>query len=326
MIDEIGRMVLDTAERFLGDCCTPDTLRGWEQGGSVDDLWAEIVALGLADALLAEEGGDAAVGLPELGELAILCGRHLLPVPLADTIAARAILARGNVSIPEGPILLAPDPAAVWPLAVTAHHALVERDGALQLVALDPSRVTPVQRGGLSARLDLAGVESLIVPSPPAPLLALAASLRAAETVGMLGRIFELALAHAGERQQFGKPIGSFQAVQQQLAVLAEEHAAAAMAVSFAFGLPGHLDMMRAGIAKLRADAAAGKGLAIAHAVIGAIGVSEEFALRLFARRLIDTRLCAGGEAYWAVEIGRRRLKAGATGTLDFIRQTGAAG
>ena len=58
-------------------------------------------------------------------------------------------------------------------------------------------------------------------------LYALGAALRTNQIAGALARALEITVRYAGERVQFGRPIGKFQAVQQNLAVLAGQAAAA---------------------------------------------------------------------------------------------------
>src|SRR5262249_53676456 len=79
---------------------------------------------------------------------------------------------------------------------------------------------------------------------------------------GALERILELSVRHARDREQFGRPIGSFQAIQQQLALLAAEVAAARAAVDLAVERPEPLWIA---VAKIRAGDAASSGTAIAH-------------------------------------------------------------
>ena len=72
-------------------------------------------------------------------------------------------------------------------------------------------------------------------------------------------------------------------------------------------------------IAKARSSAAVSAVASIAHAVHGAIGVTQEFHLQLLTRRLHAWRLEAGGEDYWHRKLGAALLSQEST-TLDFIR------
>jgi acyl-CoA dehydrogenase len=133
----------------------------------------------------------------------------------------------------------------------------------------------------------------------------LAAVLVAGQMAGAMLAVQALTLDYALTRKQFGREIGRFQAIQHQIAVMAEEVAAARMAAQSAFvGAPLDVSERRAGVAKLRCGQAAEKVCAIAHAVHGAIGVSQEHSLHHFTRRLRTWRLAHGGESWWARKLG----------------------
>ena len=134
---------------------------------------------------------------------------------------------------------------------------------------------------------------------------ALAAVLAAGQMAGAMAEVQRLTVDYALQRQQFGREIGKFQAVQHQIAVLAEEVMAARMAAQAAFvGPPTEVQDARAAVAKIRAGQAAALVCSIAHAVHGAIGVSEEFVLHRHTRRLRAWRLAHGGEGWWARRLG----------------------
>jgi acyl-CoA dehydrogenase len=158
---------------------------------------------------------------------------------------------------------------------------------------------------------------SLVANGMAAPLArALAAAAAAAQIAGAMQAVLDMTIDYAGVRQQFGRPIGRFQAVQQQLAVAVEEvHAVHVAAQSALTGAPAMIDLQRAAVAKIRAGQAAQSVSAVAHAVHGAIGVSAEHPLHHFTRRMHGWRMAHGGEAWWAGQLGE--WMAGGDG--DFI-------
>ena len=130
--------------------------------------------------------------------------------------------------------------------------------------------------------------------------------LRASQIAGAIGRMLTMSVEYANLRQQFGRPIGRFQAVQQLLAKLAAEAAAAQSAADVAWaaldgGALGHAGM----IAKIRTGEAARAATAIAHQVHGAIGVTDEHMLHYFTRRLWEWRLDFGSDGFWADRLGK---------------------
>jgi len=141
-----------------------------------------------------------------------------------------------------------------------------------------------------------------------------------------MGRVLDMALHHVNERQQFGRSLGKFQAIQQQLSMLAERTVAAQVAARIGLSAPGlTLDRCRVGVAKSVAHEAAGLSAAVAHAVHGAIGISQEHDLQLYTRRLKRWQISFGSDGYWARHVGEARLAAGEGTSVDFIRSRLAA-
>jgi len=129
--------------------------------------------------------------------------------------------------------------------------------------------------------------------------------VRSAQIAGACAQVVEMAARYAGDRVQFGRPIGKFQAIQQQLSVAGEWTAMASMASQLALFGPGlALDAVRVASAKQVAGTAAQLCAEIAHAVHGAIGVTAEYDLQLFTRRLWAWAADFGSSLYWARQLG----------------------
>lgn len=196
--------------------------------------------------------------------------------------------------------------------------------------------LVPEDRGG--AGLSLADIEPLLrsvgrhaIAAPVASIMAeralerpperaLRAVLAAAEIAGLAERVLEMSLTYANDRVQFGKPIGKLQVIQQQLSMLGEQVLMTRMASQI--GCAGGLepDAAVAAIAKQVASAAVPQIASIAHAVHGAIGITEEFDLQRYTRRMHALRLADGSESYWAGIVGARRIAAADRPSSDFIR------
>jgi len=128
-----------------------------------------------------------------------------------------------------------------------------------------------------------------------------AALLSAAQIAGALGRLLEMTVTYTSERVQFGRSIGQFQAVQHQLAQLAEEAAAARVAVQAAAATEDpRWFVAAAAAAKVRAGEAAGLGSRIAHQLDGAVGITAEHTLHLYTRRLRECCDEHGSKTFWA--------------------------
>lgn len=300
--------LIDPFARLIEDLCTPAAIRAVEEGGDGGAMWTGFVESGFLDALVAEDAGGAGLSLADAVPLIALLGRHAVPLPVGDTMIARALLAAAGMEAPDGPIAIATGAGPV-PFGATAAHILSGSPEAPVLTAAN------VEATGVHHDVD--GYAQGLDGKALRPL---AAVLRAILISGAAGRVMEMTVAYANERSQFGKPIGKQQAVQQQLSVLAEQAVAAriAAAIGARSGLtPRPAD---AAVAKHGASLASAQIAAIAHAVHGAIGISEEYDLQLLTRRLHGWRLADGSESYWAGVLGGLRLEEPAKPTSDFLR------
>lgn len=314
----------DAAERLFAQTCTPAMIRQAEQGQAPTQAWQACEAAGFADALVPESRGGAGLALADTLPLATAAGRHLCPYPFVDTLLARAWLARAGHAPAAGSIALAPHGWQVSAgLATGANVPWIRSADAVlarlgEQVWLLPARAATIEPSGVHGSLDAPARWSLddgerIDAAPALPGLdELAAAACAGLIAGAMDRVLAMTLDYANQRQQFGKPIGRFQAVQQQISVMAEQVWAARMAAQLAFqGRDGLPQPLLAALGKARASLAVARVADIAHAVHGAIGVTEEYDLQLYTRRLREWRLAAGSESHWHARIGAHALADG---------------
>jgi alkylation response protein AidB-like acyl-CoA dehydrogenase len=219
--------------RFLADRMTPGARRAaGERPGGVDrDLWRELAGLGVFSLTLPESAGGVGLGLADATLVFEELGRAAVPGPLVGTFLGAGLEAVGvdalaGAATGDVVVGLVPEPPAGGP-AYVEHGAgldalLVVGDGGVVLTGppeagtaldrpLDP--LTPVT---LVAALP-AG-ETVGGPAEAHRLRTAAALLAAALQVGLAGAALDLGTAHAVSREQFGRPIGSFQAVKHLLA------------------------------------------------------------------------------------------------------------
>ncbi len=308
----IGDELAEQVARALSDAADVTTLRMVESGAFPQAAWDALDSLGLGAALVPEARGGAGLGFADLTPLLESLGRAGAPVPLAEQIGAAALLAAAGIDPPPGVMTFAAAGAPV-PWGRHAAHVVVV-DGAR--VALHDGAALAWQHGQSIAR------ESRDTPTTAAPgaqgtlpnawgsdaARALTALLRSAQIAGALQGALTLAVDHARTRKQFGRPIGGFQAVQQQLAVFAAEASAASVAAAAAARAADARGLADAafeiGCAKVTAGEAAAKGAAIAHQVLAAMGITEEHALHHLTRRLWSWRDEGGSERFWSARIG----------------------
>ena len=227
---------------------------------------------------------------------------------------------------------------AVFADAAAAGMAPVEEAGFALLLVPEADGGFGGDWGDVHAVLRIAGE---VAPDLPIAALILSGAgrdgmgengfgaLSAAATVsliaGAMGRALALSIDHVNMRQQFGRPLGKFQAVQQSLAVMACEvravdAAAAALAARLdATGIdPAQADFEIAA-AKLRANRAVGVVTGIAHQVHGAIGFTREYDLHRVTIPLMRWRGAHGHDAHWARVLGRQVAGFGGRGLWEAL-------
>lgn len=328
-------MFAEAIEEILKDQCSPAVVRSIEAGASPEALWEAISGAGFLELLTSEEDGGAGLSLAELFPILTTLGRYAVPVPIAQSVAARALLAR-HADIPAGMLTLAPAcrrmsdgriMCSYTPFGLLAEHVLANDAGTLLVLPCASAQRTPNGvHGSLSATLTWQeGAESVRVAQRGSVLPAFGAALHAALLAGAMNRVFEMTLQYANERSQFGKSIGKFQAIQHQISVMAEHVVAASIAAEAAFQGDGTVPkLLASAIAKSRTSEATVMVASIAHAVHGAIGVTEEYDLQLFTRRLHEWRITHGSEAHWNQVVGRSVLTSELPTITDFIRSISA--
>lgn len=322
--NEMAAIVADQAERLFAGAVSRERLEAADGGPFDTQLWTEVQQMGLPLALLAETEGGIGLAPGQAFGLARRAAAHALPLPLGETMIVAALT--GTPAEAPATLALAKDdgalPSVAW--GGDAAQVLVADAQGWQLV--DAADVSTSERRNLAGepRCDLKRVaeqgRSVAVPdwlsadtdSPVEALRAVGALLRSVQISGALGRAVELAVRHATERQQFGRPLSKFQAIQHMLAVATEE-SAAVWAISDAaaegWGRPGFV--LRAAMAKSRAGLATGRVAAIVHQIHAAMGFTREHELHFTTRRLFSWREEFGSDALWDEWIGRRVCAAG---------------
>lgn len=330
-------MFVEAIEAILQDRFTPAAIRAIEAGGDPGPAWNALAEAGFLGLLAGEDAGGAGLTLPDLFPVLITIGRHAVPAPLAQSIAARALLARTGVQAPAGMITLAQscrreaDGALVCAqtqFGTIADYVLAGTpNGLLLLDCSAAERIGTGVHGSQCATLRWpAGLAAEPLPGATSvDVQAWGASLHAALIAGAAARVGEMTLQYCQDRSQFGKAIGKYQAIQHQLAVMTEHIAAATVAAEMAFaGAGDQPKQLSAAIAKARSSEAAQIIAATAHGLHGAIGITEEYDLQLLTRRLHEWRAVHGSEAGWTVTVGDAFLRSGAS-VVEFAREVGQA-
>ncbi|MCG3753004.1 acyl-CoA dehydrogenase [Amycolatopsis sp. Poz14] len=281
------------------------------------ELWKALTGQGWHSLHLPESVGGQGGGLLELAVVAEQFGRHLVPGPFLPTVMASAVLAAAEPTealaafaagatgavVLEG--LTASSTADGWQVNGTSCPALGLADAELAVVRAqeiwlvlrpEPGQLIPVEAVDLTrsaARLKLENFlvsqDNVVEIDPERAELALAVPA-AAEAAGLCSWTLDCAVDHVRTRVQFGRPIGSFQAVQHQAAgILLHREIATAAAWDAARA-------ERHSVAQQALAAAQARHAALPAAVdasvscvrlLGAIGFTWEHDAHLYWRRAV---------------------------------------
>jgi acyl-CoA dehydrogenase len=203
------------------------------------------------------------------------------------------------------------------------HHVALVSCADLDLRADINLAGEPRDHAGIDVlRPEPAAVRNVSNVFAPAAVMRRGAFCRAASMLGAASRIQDLAVDYAGERTQFGRPLGKFQVIQSYLAEIAAEVAAASAMFESAIGaMRDEADESPSAVAatKVRAGLMARRVTSLAHQIHGAMGFTREYPLHLWTRRLWAWRDEYGSEATWAEALGREMIAIGGDGFWNFI-------
>ncbi len=308
---EDQRLLQQTVRDFLEGECPPERVRAlWdEETGRSRALWRQLAEVGLVGALVPE--AHQGMGVSEV-EFVLLCeelGRAGLAEPIVSTsaVAAPLLVELGSAEVAErwlkplatGDAIVAvghPSNAFVSDAHVAdllllpsgdELHAVVAADAEiLRQPANDPARrIYSVEVTPSDATRIAAGEQGRALQAAVLDRGALAC---AAQQLGAADRLLELAVAYAGQRQQFGVPIGSFQAIKHLLAnakVKLEFARPLVYRAAHSIATAATRRSVHVSMAKLAAGCAGVLAASTALQVHGAIGYTWEQDLHIWMRR-----------------------------------------
>lgn len=320
-LNDEQQMFAETAATLFGDTCTPDHWRKMmEQGTAFDpDRWAQIVENGFTLLLLPESAGGLGLAELDFALIAQAAGYVALPEPLVESagVAAPMLAAlapdHAVLANPAAIIAIAPAANPVVASADVASGILLEKDSHAFLATPDKVRLTPAEtidplRRVFRVDWSPADAEDL---GPANWTLATdrAAVFAAAQGLGLAQRSVDLAVAYAQDRQQFGKPIGSYQAVKHHLAsaqVAIEFARPVVLAAAASVGQQDIFSRARASHAKIVALEAADQAARASIQVHGAMGYSWEVDVHLFLKRALALTGSWGTPGFHRARVGAR--------------------
>ncbi|WP_162802210.1 acyl-CoA dehydrogenase family protein [Ornithinimicrobium murale] len=334
--------------QFFREQSPPERVSAAEQQDLDESLWAQVTDMGLPLIGVDEKLGGSGGSLAELLIVLEAAGRACAPVPLAETAAASWALARTGTRasgdlltvVPGDPrdTLTVTDGVATgvvhdvpWARVATCALTVVTTDQGPMLVAI------PLESASVGAGYDLArqprdkvtieAVPVAVSPWPGAPdeLTARLMLLRGALMAGALEEVADLTRQYVGERVQFGRPVGRFQAVQEHVVRLEQQAPLALLAVARAAAATEvHPSALEVKMMKLTTNEGARLAVRAAHQAHGAIGMTQEYRLQLLTRRLNSWLGEVGTSADLAADIGTvatergiARLITSSAGTME---------
>lgn len=301
-MSQFADMIDDASAKLFAPFATQDVWRAAERNEGFAAVWTAVEASGFLDLLCTDDSEAAEAGAAAF-RLMRNAGRALLPAPVGETLVARAVLSHAGLKAPSGPLMLGRLRA---PYGRYAQNAISVSGGEVHLH--DISDVLEEDCNAAGEPRDTLALKTHVSAKTdwtPERLRAAGALVRASQMAGALERILMLTVDYARTRKQFGKSIGQFQAIQQQLALLAGQTASASVAAAHAFRRWDHHDFaMLAAAAKIRTGEAAAAAGSIAHQTHGAIGITYEHELHFATRRLHSWRTEYGRESEWAKILG----------------------
>jgi len=334
-MNETINIISQTTNRILSEKCDDSVRRSAMAGNWQADLWQALEESGLTTAT----GVIDEDGLPLASSMAILreIGGAAAPVPVAETMLASWILSRCGMDVPAGPLTVAPVlrgsvptlskhgewsltanmPAVPW--ARDAKHLVIlcRKRGILHVALVPTEQATIIPGANMAGEprdrvvfdnlaLDPDWLSPATIGVDQNSIWFRGALMRVVLMDGTLETILQLVVNYCKERVQFGRPIGKFQAVQQQLSVLAGHvaagNAAASAAVVAAETGPAYFEIAAS---KARISEAATQVSSIAHQLYGAAGFSHEFPLHHYTKRMWSWREEFGDETQWWDWLGR---------------------
>ncbi len=298
--------IKSTARDFLGSRLKPEKLRRLAEAGEYDDgLWGEMCELGWPGIFIGEEYGGQELGVLELGILSEELGYALAPSPFLSNAAAGLVIQhagsdeqkqrwlpgiasgqqRGTVAyVKDGAAELVPDAdSAEIIVAVEGSSATVLNASDAEIEPVDTIDST---RRFSRVRISNGGAEAL--DGDAAPTIGPIAVTIAAELVGVSQRAMEMAVEYAKDRQQFGRPIGAYQAVSHRCAQMLLEVESARSATLYAGWAADHEQEalpLAAAMAKAYASDTGWRVTSSSLQVHGGIGFTWEHDLHFFLKR-----------------------------------------
>ncbi len=308
-----------TAKDLLAKRSTAERVRFAAEAATYEEsLWNELVELGWPGVAISEDYGGGGLGVLELATLLEESGYALANSPLLATAACGLALQEAGSDAQKSEWLpklasgeatgsfgidtqIFPDAAEADVIVVVAVDgssiSLVDNPRA---VAVEVETIDPTRRYGAVGL----GEGTDPMPGDASAALALGAVLTSAELVGVCARALEMTVDYVKDRKQFGRPVGSFQAVQHRCAQMLL-HTEGARSVTYYAAWAADADRTLLAEASALAKSSASKaGVEVTGSAIqahGGIGFTWEADVHWFYKRAqLDAAYLGGTKTHRA--------------------------
>lgn len=306
ILDDEQELFRSTLDKLLTSASVPSAARSWAAGAREAGraLWKSLADAGVFAIAVPEPHGGAGFLPVELVTAFRVLGAHGVPGPYVETIAATVLLDASELASQWLPRIAEGD--ALVSLTLPEVPYALDADAADVVLIADETGVRRGQPGAARESIDparrlfrLTPGDSVSSAGSAADAYDLGALLCAAQLAGLGDRLLAVTVEYAKTRQQFGKPIGEFQAVKHHLAsaYVALEHARPLLyGAALAYGSPSFARDVSA--AKAATSDASYFASRIALQVHGAIGYTDEYDPTLLIRKVRALRNTWGSPSF----------------------------
>ena len=331
MIEEL-EIILETTSKILQKHVNHSLRQNIvSENSDLLNLWDDIEQNGLPRISVKEKFSGYEIPFFSILPLIKTINNYGTPLPLSETILSNYILSESDINPPNGIVTFATDTKNIQiknnlisgdflsvPYLNLSKNLLIihELNNAKQAILIDEINGEIIHKKNFLAepRYDIKVKNLNIAEIKPInyeiDFKFLGAVLRSAQMIGAMEKVLDLSTNYCSERQQFGRALSKFQAIQHQISDMAVELSASSAALSAItdFNLSDK-KFNDIAISKIRAGTAAGNIIAISHQVHGAIGFTKEYELSYFTKNLNSWRNDFGNESFWEEFLGKRFLE-----------------
>ena len=342
-MSEMQEFIINSTNKILKKHVSKELVDASEQGRWSQELWEVLVESGLVSVGIAEELGGTGGDATDAFAILRLAGKYAAPVPIFETIISGWLLAaqKEQVSFQPTSFILDFDQDVTggefilkqvpWGRHVSQVLFIGKINGQPKIAVLPTGNAEAKHNQNLAGeplddlyfkevKLEALTQFEIEEKEITERVLKYAALGKSAMMAGAMEQVLDLSVFYANERQQFGRPIGKFQAVQHHLAALASETAVVLAALNYAVSaFEEDLIKEELPLAKMKISEAAGTVAGIAHQLHGAIGMTHEHQLHQLTRRLWAWREDYGNEMHWAKQLAKAYIENNELTLWDFI-------